>query len=58
MFKGSELRKVKTEKIAFKVLERIIINQESKEATKLHKNNVVCVNIDSSSFSNICVIDL
>ena len=49
---------MKTEKIAFKVLERIIINQESKEVNKLHKNNVVCVNIDSTSFSNICVIDL
>ena len=48
MFEGSELQKVETEKIAFKVLERIIINQESQEANKLHKNNVVCVNIDST----------
>ena len=49
MFEGSELQKVETEKIAFKVLERIfIINQESMEANKLHKNNVVCVNIDST----------
>ena len=48
MFEGSELQKVEKEKIAFKVLERIIINQESKEANKLHKNNVFCVNIDST----------
>ena len=48
MFEGSELQKVETEKIAFKVLERIIINQESKEAKKIHKNDVVCVNIDST----------
>ena len=48
MFEGSQLQKVETGKITFKVLERIIINQESKEANKLHKNNVVCVNIDST----------